>query len=179
MIRAPLVLGFVIAPAVIAACQAQPTSTPARQQTLADSADHVMYNARMLIAANGVRRGEVSGEVVLSLDAASRFDFRPLRAAFITPLGRPLASVSAPGGEYTLATAILKTRGDVVITSDTARRRIDAKAVVYDPARNQFTSDSTFTATAGTRKLTGVGFTADPGLFSIKCLQGCKGSLGP
>jgi hypothetical protein len=67
----------------------------------------------------------------------------------------------------------------VTITSDTTRRRIDGAAVHYDVSSDRFSSDSAFVATAGPRKLTGVGFTADPGLFAVKCLQRCTGSLGP
>ena len=32
---------------------------------------------------------------------------------------------------------------------------------------------------SGTRKLSGIGFTTDPGLFTVKCLQRCTGALGP
>ena len=65
----------------------------------------------------------------------------------------------------------------VLIQSDTSRRRIDAKAVTYDAEKNQLSSDSTFTATVGARRMTGQGFTADPGLFSVKCKARCVGSL--
>ena len=179
MMRGCLAIGASIATIVVAGCKTDATSAAARRQTAADSAEQVMYNARMQLAANGVRRGEVSGASVLTLDAASRFDFRPLQAQFTTALGRPLASLSAPGGEYSVPRAVLETRGAVVITSDTAGRRIEARAVRYDPNRNQLSSDSAFTATSGARTLKGVGFNTDPGLFSIKCLQRCTGSLGP
>jgi hypothetical protein len=133
----------------------------------------------MTIAATGVRRGEVSGDTVMSFDAATRFDIRPLRAQFVTSLGRPLGLVTAPGGTYSTVTSILETRGPVAIVSDTSRRRITATAVRYDPGRNQLASDSAFTATAGSRRLEGIGFTADPGLFTIRCVQNCRGTLGP
>jgi len=159
-------------------CNTQATSATSRQRTLADSADQVMFNARMTIAGNGVRRGEVYGDTVLAFDAATRFDVRPMRVQFATALGRPLALMTAPGGEYLVARSLLQTRGPVTMSSDTTRRRVTATAVRYDPVTNQIASDSAFTATSGTRQLSGVGFTTDPGLFTIKCLQRCNGSLG-
>ena len=138
----------------------------------------MLYNGRMMIASNGVRRGEASGTAVYSLDAATRFHFRPLSVQLVTPLGRPLSVLTASDGTYSLARPILETGGPVTVTSDTTGRKLTGTAVRYDPATNQLASDSAFTATAGTRRLTGVGFTADPGLFTIRCLQRCSGSLG-
>jgi len=172
-------IGLAIAGIASAGCNSQATSANARQQTAADSAEQVMYKARTLLAANGVRRGEMTGDTVLTFDAASRFDIRRMRIEFGTALGRPMAVLTAPGGTYSVSSAIVETRGPVIIASDTSRRRVEARAVRYDPNRNQLSSDSAFTATSGTRTLEGVGFTADPGLFSIKCLQRCTGSLGP
>jgi hypothetical protein len=68
--------------------------------------------------------------------------------------------------------------GPVTIVSDTSKRRLEGNTVRYDILQNRLSSDSAFVATVGTRRLTGVGFTADPGLFSVKCLQSCIGSLG-
>ncbi len=161
------------------ACNDQSTAAAPRQRTALDSAEQVMYNARMILTSNGIRRGEAYGDTILSFEASTRFDLRPMRVQFATALGRPLALVTAPGGEYSVPRSLLETRGPVTITSDTTRRRITTTALRYDPKTNQLVTDSAFTATAGTRRLTGVGFTADPGLFSVKCAQQCSGSIGP
>ena len=173
-----LLLGLVLTAVASAACDTETTSADPALRTSTDSAEQVMYKGRMIIASNGVRRGVLSGDTVLTFDAATRFDLRPLTIEFQTALGRPLAVVTAPGGVYTVAPSMLETRGSVTILSDTTRRRMTATAVRYDPMANLLTSDSAFTATSGPRQLTGVGFTADPGLFSIKCLTRCTGSLG-
>jgi hypothetical protein len=173
-----LLLGLLLTAIASAACETETTSANPSLRTSTDSAEQVMYNGRMIIASNGVRRGVVSGDTVLTFDAATRFDLRPLTIEFQTALGRPLAVVTAPGGVYTVERSMIETRGAVTILSDTTRRRVTATAVRYDPTANLIASDSAFTATSGTRQLTGIGFTADPGLFSIKCLTSCTGSLG-
>ena len=161
-----------------AACNNQAPSATPRKQTVADSAEQVMRYGRMILVANGVRRGEVLGNTIYTLDAATRFHFNTLRVQFSTPLGRPLALLDAAEGNYSISRLTLETFGAVRLKSDTSGRQLTGTNVRYDPVANQLESDSAFTATAGTRKLTGVGFTADPGLFSIKCLQRCSGSLG-
>jgi LPS export ABC transporter protein LptC len=143
-----------------------------------DSAEQVMYNGRTIITSNGVRRGEVFGDTIGTYEAVTRFRFHPLQVRFSTALGRPLAVLNAPQGEYSIATGALVTTGSVTIVSDTAARRLVTQAARYDAARNLIEGDSAFTATAGPRTMSGVGFTADPGLFGIKCLKQCAGSLG-
>lgn len=163
------------------ACDGKSGQVKPRVPTLADSADQVMYNAKTTITANGVRRGEVSGDTIATFDQLTRFVIVKMQAQFATPLGRPLARISAPVGHYSLATGMLDTKrgGGVIIQSDTTRRRIETRDIVYDAAKNQISGDSAFTATAGSRKMSGVGFTADPGLFSVKCKSRCQGTLGP
>jgi len=161
------------------ACNSPQRSAVPNTGTARDSADQVMYGAHSVLAFNGLRRGEISGDTVLSFDAATRFEFHGFRAQFTTTLGRPLSSMTAPTGTYRISGAPVAAHGKVAILSDTTRRRIDGVAVRYDIATNRLASDSPFVATSGTRKLSGVGFTADPGLVNVKCLQRCTGSLGP
>ena len=170
---------YVLALLAIVACDGKPVQANVRTPTLVDSADQVMFNGKTTITANGVRRGEISGDTIATFDQLTRFTIIRMQVQFATPLGRPLSRLTAPVGRYSLITgAITSRRGDpVVIQSDTARRSIATKWIVYDAAKNQLTSDSSFTATAGSRKMTGQGFTADPGLFSIKCKSKCVGSL--
>lgn len=162
-----------------AACDTAKVSALPRTGTARDSADQVLYGGRSVLAWNGVRRGEISGDTVLTFSSSTRFEFHGLRAAFTTTLGRPLGILTAPTGTYRIPGGALEAHGTVAVASDTTKRRLDGTAVRYDPEKNQLSSDSAFVAMSGSRKLTGIGFTADPGLFSVKCAQKCSGSLGP
>jgi hypothetical protein len=176
IVRAVIGLGAV---AVVTACDTRQVSANTPTGTGSDSAEQVMYGARLVLASNGVRRGELSGVTVSTFDAATRFEFKGFHAMFVDTLGRPRATMFAPKGTYRIATAGFDTEGRVIVTSDTLRRRLEGTAIRYDAVQNRLSSDSAFVATAGTRRLSGVGFTSDPGLFSVKCLQKCTGSLGP
>ena len=167
-----------VALAVLAACDRQPVSADRQTGTAPDSAEQVLYNASTVLTANGVRRGDMRGDTVGTFESMTRFRFRPIEVRFVTALGRPLAVLNAPSGEYSLATGALVTTGSARLVSDTSGRRIVTQAVLYDVETNQLASDSSFTATFGARKLSGVGFTSDPGLFTIQCVAKCVGSLG-
>ncbi len=181
MTRAIIVVRAAIglaAGAFAAGCNTPQVSANTRTETPEDSAEQVMFGARSVLAANGTRRGEVSGDTVSSFDAATRFEFRGVHAVFTSTLGRPLGMLTAQTGTYRVGHALLDTHGPVTIVSDTSRRRLEGTTVRYDVTKNQLSSDSAFVATTGSRRLSGVGFTADPGLFTVKCLKQCTGSLG-
>ena len=176
LVRAAIGLAAV---ASAAACNTPQVSANTPTGTVRDSVEQVMFGARSVLASNGVRRGELSGDMVSTFDAATRFEFHGLHAVFMDTLGRPLATLTAPKGTYRIATAGFDTEGQVTIVSDTTRRRLEGAGIRYDAVQNRLSSDSAFVATAGTRRLSGIGFTSDPGLFSVKCVQQCSGSLGP
>ena len=164
--------------AILAACDGQRISADRPPKTAADSADQLLYNASTVLTANGVRRGDMRGDTVGTFESMTRFRFRRIEVRFTTPIGRPLAVLTAPFGDYWLATGTLVAADSVTVVSDSSGRRLEAEALRYDVARNQLVSHSSFTAKSGTRSLTGVGFTSDPGLFNIKCAARCVGSLG-
>ena len=172
-------VGGLIGVLLTAGCDTAKVAALPRTGTSRDSADQVLYGGRSVLAWSGLRRGEVTGDTVMSFDASTRFEFRGLRASFTTTLGRPLSILTAPAGTYRIPSGALEAHGSVSIASDTSHRRLDGVAIRYDPAKNQVLSDSAFTVTGGMRRLSGVGFTADPGLFSVKCAQRCTGSLTP
>ena len=180
IVRAAIGLAAIafIAVAFVAGCNTPQVSANTRTQTPDDSVEQVMFGARTVLVSSGTRRGEVAGDTVSSFDAATRFEFHGVHAMFTNPLGRPLGTLTARSGTFRVGHALFDAHGQVTIVSDTSRRRLEGNTVRYDVGQNRLSSDSAFVATAGTRRLTGVGFTADPGLFSVKCLQSCTGSLG-
>ena len=98
---------------------------------------------------------------------------------FTSTLGRPLGQLTTRDGTFWLNRSLLETRGTATVASDTSGRNISGAWIRYDASANQLVSDSPFVATGRGRRLTGVGFTADPGLFTIKCAKQCSGSLSP
>lgn len=177
LVRIATFAGALSAVLAAAGCD-RPGSSPNGPGAARDSSEQVMYGALTVLTADGMRRGDVAGDTVRVFDQATRFEFRGVRAQFVTTAARPLSTLTAPRATYLLTGGVLQTRGKFIIVSDTSRRRIEGTDVRFDVGRNELASDSAFVATAGTRRLTGVGFTADPGLFNVRCLRSCAGSLG-
>lgn len=163
----------------VAACDDPATTAEVTTGTLRDSAEQVIYGVRAVVAHSGLRRGELTADTGLSLDAATRFELRGIRVQFTSTLGRPLGLLTTREGTFWLNTPLLETRGTATIASDTSGRRISGGWVRYDVSANRLLSDSPFVGTGQGRRLSGVGFTADPGLFTIKCAKQCSGSLTP
>jgi len=177
VVRVATAVAFLVV-ALTAGCNTPQVSANTRAQTPEDSVEQVMFGARSVLVSSGTRRGEVSGDTVSTYDAATRFEFHGVHVLFTNPIGRPLSTLTARNGTYRASHAMFDAHGPVTIVSDTSKRRLEGNTVRYDILQNRLSSDSAFVATVGTRRLTGVGFTADPGLFSVKCLQSCIGSLG-
>src|SRR5678815_3519294 len=158
IVRAAIGLAAIafIAVAFAAGCNTPQVSANTRTQTPDDSVEQVLF---------GARRGEVAGDTVSTFDAATRFEFHGVHAVFTSPLGRPLGTLTSGTGTYRVGHALFDAHGRVTIVSDTTRRRLEGNTVHYDVVQNRLSSDSAFVATAGTRRLTGIGFTADPALF--------------
>jgi hypothetical protein len=162
---------------IISGCDTPTTTVGSVQGTARDSADQVMFGVRSALTSAGLRRGELTADTMFALDAATRFELRGIRSQFTDTLGRPRGVLTATEGVFWLTRSTLETRGNAVVVADSSGRRLEGKAIRYEALRNQLSSDSPFVATGRGRQLTGVGFTADPGLFSISCTSQCSGSL--
>ena len=166
-----LVMGGIIG------CETPSTTVGSAQGTARDSAEQVMYGVSSALASSGLRRGELTADTMFALDAATRFELRGIRSQFTDTLGRLRGVLTATEGVFWLGRSTLETRGNAVVVADSSGRRLEGKAIRYEAVPDQLASDSPFVATGRGRQLTGVGFTADPGLFSIRCTSQCSGSL--
>ena len=167
----------IVVGSIVVGCNDPSKTVDAGAGTMRDSADQLMYGVRASLTSAGVLRGLLTADSMLSLDAATRFELRGVRVQFSSTLGRPLGTLTAGEATYWLSRSTVETRGKVTIVSDTSGRRIEGAWVRYNTSENQLTSDSPFVAQGRGGRLTGVGFTSDPGLFTVECVGQCTGSL--
>ena len=168
---------FLVIGSIFSGCDTPSTTVGSVQATARDSAEQVMYGVRSALTSAGLRRGELTADTMFALDAATRFELLGVRSQFTDTLGRPRGVLTAAEGVFWLSRSTLETRGNAVVVADSSGRRLEGKAIRYEALKNELASDSPFVATGRGRQLTGVGFTADPGLFSIRCTSQCSGSL--
>ena len=163
-----------------ASCKAvQGPPVSASKKTIADSADQVLFNQRMIITDRGLNRAEIHSDTAYFFDENTRTDMRIVDAVFFDAQGKKDAVMTSRTGVYNQRINSLEARGDVVITGvDT--RRLETPFVRYDQRLNLISSDTTFTMTdPDGRVLKGIGFTSDPDLNSVRVLRTKSAKAGP
>ena len=161
----------------LAACRQGAEPPPVQMSAMADSADQVMFGARTLLTDQGLLRAELLADTALFFDENTRIELRVVRTTFYTATGAKDAVLTSREGTYNTRFNRMEARGNVVVVSED-RRRLETEQLRYDQSRNEVASDTAFTLTEPGRRLTGVGFVADPDLNNVRCLRACSGTGG-
>ena len=150
----------------------------ANKQTIADSADQVLYGERMLITDRGLNRAEIRSDTAYLFDENTRTEMRIVDGVFFDSQGLRDAVLTSRTGLYNQRLSSLEARGDVVITTIDGRR-LETPYVRYDQRVNLVSSDSVFKLTfPDGRELRGIGFTTDPDLNTVHVVRQISGKAG-
>jgi len=171
---------LLLATALLCACSEEKgPPIAANKQTIADSADQVLYGQRMLITDRGLNRAEIHSDTAYFFDENTRTDMRVVDGKFFNSQGLLDAVLTSRTGIYNQRLNSLEARGDVVITTIDGRRR-ETPFVRYDNRINLVSSDTTFKLTdPDGRVLRGIGFTTDPDLNDLKVVKMLSAKAGP
>jgi len=167
---------FVCAAAIAAAVTAcNDTGTPQpRFDSAADSADQILFGVDLFVTDGGVRRAVVHADSAYTYEESTRWEMRQVKATFFKPTGEQDGVLTSLEATYNTRLGNMEARGNVVVTASDGRR-LESPHVRYDPARNEITSDSTFTSRdAQGRTLSGVGFVSDPDLRTVRVLRAAR-----
>ena len=174
MIRARVLVAATILFAALA-CQEQGATPPVKRgTTMADSAEQVMIDIRLLLTDRGVQRGELFADTAYVFDDQTRFELRKVRATFNTSTGTKDGVLTADRGQYSFREQKLEGFGNVVIVT-TEGKRLTSPHMRYQQATNEVSSDSAFTLVEPGRSLNGIGFRADPQLTRVTVLRAGTG----
>ena len=143
-------------------------------QSLADSAEQVIFQGHTLLTNHGVKRGEMFADTIFVFNDQTRFALRRIRATFSTETGAQNGTLRGDRGTYDLRTQTLEGYGNVVVTS-TKGERLSSPHLKYMQASNTISSDSAFTLVRPGQIQRGVGFTSDPNLNTFRCQRACGG----
>lgn len=168
-----LVVAFVLVAGTVA-CQKKGAVPPVKRgRTMADSADQVMLNVRLLLTDGGVQRGEMFSDTAYVFEDNTRFELRKVSATFNTTSGAKDGVMSADRGRYSMREQILEGFGNVVIVTNEGKR-LTSPHLRYSQGLNEVSSDTNFTLVEPGRKLSGIGFKADPQLTRVVVLRSGK-----
>lgn len=171
---------LLLAIALLCACKEEKgPPIAANKQTIADSADQVLYGQRMLITDRGLNRAEIHSDTAYFFDENTRTEMRVVDGKFFNSQGLLDAVLTSRTGLFNQRLNSLEARGDVVITTIDGRR-LETPFVRYDQRLNLVSSDTTFTLTdPDGRVLRGIGFTTDPDLNDLKVVKMLSAKAGP
>ena len=170
-----LVLAALVALALAACTRQEGPPVGARANSLADSADQVLYGSKFTITDRGLRRADVEGDTAYFFHDNTRIVLRPLRGIFFSSNGAKDGIITAREGVYDTRLATLESRGDVVVNSLDGKR-LETPFCRFDQRLNLISSDSTFFLSEPGRDLRGKGFRSDADLntFSVITLISSK-----
>jgi LPS export ABC transporter protein LptC len=143
--------------------------------SVADSAEQVVFDLTSLLTDKGIERGTLKADTAFVFNDQNLFDLRNVHVDFNTTTGEPNGTMRSDSGRYNRRTEVLEGWGHVVIVT-TDGRRLETPQIRYDQIRNMVSSDTSFVLTQGTKKSTGIGFTADPDLNTVHVLRHAAGS---
>ncbi len=154
--------------------KASAVTTRAKKSALPDSADQVIFGGSTVLTNQGVSNGRLLSDTMFVYDDGSRLDLRRVNVTFFTGQGIKDGVLTSKTGAYNTRLQRLEARGDVVVIRDDGKQLMTPQ-LVYDQARNQIFSDTSFTFVEPARQITGIGFESDPHFSTFKCLRACKG----
>lgn len=164
---APIMLAF-------AACSEKKQPPVVAHSPLADSADQVMYGARLVLTDQGLARARLESDTAYFFDDNTRVELEKVHTTFFTVTGAKNAVLTSERGTYNSRTSGMIARKNVVVVSEDGRR-LTTPELRYSQSANQISSDSAFVLTEPNRTLAGVGFRSDPDMKNIQILKGATG----
>jgi hypothetical protein len=145
---------------------------------LADSADQIMFGARLKLTDAGVNRADVRADTAYFFDDNSRVEMSVVKTVFYNDNGTKSADLTSKFGTDNSRTGYMDARGDAYVIAVDGRT-LRSPVLRYDQAKNELSSDTVFTATDSTgRRLDGIGFTSDPNMNNLHCFRNCHGIGG-
>lgn len=160
-----------------AACTERASSVPTKQ-TMADSAQQVLYGMRTVMAEKGILRGELLADTAYVFDENTRFELLEVDAVFNSASGAKRGDMRADRGRYDLRMGVVEGFGNVEVNSVDGRR-LTTSHLRYDQARDLISSDSAFVFIDGENQQSGIGFETDPNMnrFFVKRQSRATGTV--
>jgi LPS export ABC transporter protein LptC len=162
----------------VAACN-DTTQLQPRIDSVADSADQILFGVDLFVTDAGVRRATVHSDTAYTFEESTRWEMRQVKATFFKPSGEQDGVLTSREATYNTRLGNMEARGNVVVTASDGRR-LESPHLRYEPSRNEITSDSAFTSRDSRgRTLSGIGFVSDPDLRTVRVLKAARSTGTP
>ena len=158
------------------ACKPKPAPIAAKKLVLPDSAEQMIFGFRVVLTTDGVKKGLMLADTayLYQQGGSIRAELKRVHLTFFTPEGVDDGTMTGREGTWVEALKRVEGRGSVIIIRKDGNR-LESPQLVFDNARNQIFSDSSFVLTRpGKPGISGIGFESDPKLTNLRCIKNCK-----
>ncbi len=159
----PLVVGMV-AMLAAAQCPGARTGSDAKRPAAArgDSAEQVVYGARMLLTQQNVSKGLLTATTAKVFAEGTRLELQGVVFTFYDTAGVKSGVLSGETGTYSTKTGQLNVRGKASVVRQDGRR-LESEHILYDHARSTISADGAFVYSdgPGTPRVSGTTFESD------------------
>jgi len=163
-------------PALLAGCGKPAPARTTQSGAAADSADQVMAGVTTVLTSGGVRQATLEADSAFVYETSGRTTVKKVKVIFYTPEGVQQSVLNADSGWYEARSGNMEGRGNVVVVrADGAR--LNTSRLLYEPQKNQVSTDQPYTYTEGERRVQGTGFTSDPSFRNV-ATQAVRGTGG-
>lgn len=127
-----------------------------------DSAQQVVYGARMLLAHQNVSKGLLTAANARLYAGGTRLELQGVTFTFHDSAGLKTGTLSGQSGTYAVKTGQLDVRGKASVVREDGRR-LESEQIRYDLARSTLSADGAFVYSdgAGAPRVTGSTFESD------------------
>jgi len=157
----PLCLG-----ATVSACGKQAGTRTTQPNAAADSADQVMTGVNTVLTSAGVRQANLEADTAFVYENNGRTFVKKVKVTFFTPEGVQQSVLNADSGWYEARSGNMEGRGNVVVVRADGSR-LNTSRLLYEPQKNQVSTDQFYTYVSGEQHGQGTGFVSDPSFKNI------------
>lgn len=160
--------------AALGACREQATQPPAAgKDSVAASADQVIYGLRHKVTAEGVRKADLHGDTAFTRPNDPVVKLRGVRLLFFDANGTQTGQLTSRTGEYDMNAGKMTARGKAVLilTGDKGPRTIRTEVLQYDQKADRVWSDVATTMEENGQTYSGSSFTSDTKFSNARVQQ--------
>ena len=176
MVTRSLLVATAVALPLLSACKPKPTPIAAKKLVLPDSAEQMIFGFRVVLTTDGVKKGLMLADTAFLYQQGGsiRAELKRVNVTFFTPEGVDDGTMTGREGTWIESLKRIEGRGSVIIIRKDGNR-LESPQLVFDNARNQIFSDSSFVLTRPSKPgISGIGFESDPKLTNLRCIKNCK-----
>lgn len=137
-----------------------------------------MMGMHVTMTSGGVRQANLEADTAFVYENSGRTQVKQAKLTFFTTAGLQQSVLTADSGWYEVRSGNMEALGHVVVVRADGSR-LNTARLLYEPSKNQVSTDQPYTYDSGEQHALGTGFVSDPSFSNIttRRLRGTGGGF--